>query len=110
MFTRTGDKGETSVPKGRIGKDSPLVNFLGDVDEANSFIGLAISRLPWDDMRADLEKVQLDLFALGEDWSTGSEKITMEKVKWLEERTVAYRKESGPVKLFVVPGGSEEAS
>ncbi len=34
----------------------------------------------------------------------------MEKVKWLEERTISYRKESGPVKLFVVPGGSEEAS
>ncbi|AWR99775.1 cob(I)yrinic acid a,c-diamide adenosyltransferase [Metallosphaera hakonensis] len=110
MFTKGGDKGETSVPKGRVGKDSPLVNFLGDIDEANSFLGLAISKLPWEDMKLDLEKVQMDLFALGEDWSTFSEKITMEKVKWLEERTISYRKESGPVKLFVVPGGSEEAS
>ncbi len=45
MFTKGGDKGETSVPKGRVGKDSPLVNFLGDIDEANSFLGLAISKL-----------------------------------------------------------------
>ncbi|QKQ99530.1 cob(I)yrinic acid a,c-diamide adenosyltransferase [Metallosphaera tengchongensis] len=110
MFTRSGDKGETNVPKGRIGKDSPLVNFLGDIDEANSFIGLALAKVPWEDMRRDLEKVQLDLFSLGEDWSTFSEKITMDKVKWIEERTVVYRKETGPVKLFIVPGGSEEAS
>ncbi|AEB94453.1 cob(I)yrinic acid a,c-diamide adenosyltransferase [Metallosphaera cuprina] len=110
MFTKSGDKGETTVPKGRIGKDSPLVNFLGDIDEANSFIGLAISKLEWQDMKSDLKNVQMDLFALGEDWSTSSEKINLEKVKWLEERTIQYRKESGPIKLFVVPGGSEEAS
>ncbi|MFP3204003.1 MAG: cob(I)yrinic acid a,c-diamide adenosyltransferase [Metallosphaera yellowstonensis] len=110
MFTREGDKGETTVPRGRVGKDSPLVNLLGDIDEANSFIGLALTKLPWEDMRRDLEVVQVDLFAVGEDWSTEKERIGEDRVKWLEARTVEYRKESGPVKLFIIPGGSEEAA
>ncbi|AWR94797.1 cob(I)yrinic acid a,c-diamide adenosyltransferase [Acidianus brierleyi] len=110
MFTKTGDKGETNVINKRVGKDSPLVNFLGDLDEANSFIGLAISKIPWDDMKKDLLRVQHDLFVLGEDASTNNGKVTQDFVKWLEERTVYYRKESGPIKLFVIPGGSEEAS
>ncbi len=110
MFTRTGDGGETSVKDKRVGKDSPLVNLLGDLDEANSFIGFAISKLPWEDMRSDLKRVQRDLFVLGEEASTGRGLVNEGFVKWLEERTVYYRKESGPVKLFVIPGGSEEAS
>jgi ATP:cob(I)alamin adenosyltransferase len=110
MFTKTGDKGETNVINKRVGKDSPLVNFLGDLDEANSFIGLAIAKIPWDDIKKDLLRVQHDLFVLGEDASTNNGKVTQELVKWLEERTIFYRKESGPIKLFVIPGGSEEAS
>ncbi len=110
MFTKTGDKGETNVINKRVGKDSPLVNFLGDLDEANSFIGLAISKIPWDDMKKDLLRVQHDLFVLGEDASINNGKVTQDFVKWLEERTICYRKESGPIKLFVIPGGSEEAS
>jgi ATP:cob(I)alamin adenosyltransferase len=110
MFTRTGDDGNTNVINKRVGKDSPLVNMLGDLDEVNSFLGLALAKLPWDDMKKDIEKIQYELFAIGEELSTGNIKITQENVKWLEERTVAYRKESGPVKLFVIPGGSEEAS
>ncbi|MCY0874244.1 MAG: cob(I)yrinic acid a,c-diamide adenosyltransferase [Acidianus infernus] len=110
MFTRTGDDGNTNVINKRVGKDSPLVNMLGDLDEVNSFLGLALAKLPWDDMKKDIEKIQYELFAIGEELITGNIKITQENVKWLEERTIAYRKESGPVKLFVIPGGSEEAS
>ncbi len=112
MFTRTGDDGSTSIKDKRIGKDSPIVEFIGEVDELNSFLGLALTSLTWEDMRKDLGRIQMDLFKLGQDVATGSEKasISQEDVKWLEERTVNYRKESGPVKLFVVPGGSEEAS
>ena len=110
MFTRSGDDGKTNVINKRVGKDSPLVNMLGDLDEVNSFLGLAHAKLPWEDMRNDIERIQHELFAIGEELSTGNIKITQDNVKWLEERTIAYRKESGPVKLFVIPGGSEEAS
>lgn len=112
MFTREGDNGSTNVINKRVGKDSPLVNLLGDLDELNSYLGYLVSKLPWEDMKNDIKKVQYTLFEIGEDLSTNGVKkrITMDYVKWLEDRTVAYRKETGPVRLFVIPGGSEEAS
>lgn len=112
MFTREGDDGSTNVINKRVGKDSPLVNLLGDLDELNSYLGYLVSKLPWEDMKNDIKKVQFTLFEIGEDLSTNGVKkrITMDYVKWLEDRTVAYRKETGPVRLFVIPGGSEEAS
>jgi ATP:cob(I)alamin adenosyltransferase len=112
VFTREGDNGSTNVINKRVGKDSPLVNLLGDLDELNSYLGYLVSKLPWEDMKNDIKKVQYTLFEIGEDLSTNGVKkrITMDYVKWLEDRTVAYRKETGPVRLFVIPGGSEEAS
>jgi ATP:cob(I)alamin adenosyltransferase len=112
VFTREGDDGSTNVINKRVGKDSPLVNLLGDLDELNSYLGYLVSKLPWEDMKNDITKVQYTLFEIGEDLSTNGVKkrITMDYVKWLEDRTVAYRKETGPVRLFVIPGGSEEAS
>ncbi|MEM0188915.1 MAG: cob(I)yrinic acid a,c-diamide adenosyltransferase [Saccharolobus sp.] len=110
MFTKSGDDGNTNVISKRVGKDSPLVNLLGDIDEINSFIGLALTKIKWEDMRKDLMKVQNDLFILGEEAMQNRGRVSEESVKWLENRTVEYRKESGPVRLFVIPGGSEESS
>ncbi|MDT7861011.1 MAG: cob(I)yrinic acid a,c-diamide adenosyltransferase [Saccharolobus sp.] len=110
MFTRTGDDGNTNLINKRVGKDSPLVNLLGDIDELNSFIGLALTKIKWEDMKNDLMRIQNELFMLGEEAIQNSGKITEENIKWLENRTIEYRKETGPVKLFVIPGGSEEAS
>ncbi|MEM3351983.1 MAG: cob(I)yrinic acid a,c-diamide adenosyltransferase [Saccharolobus sp.] len=110
MFTKSGDDGNTNVISKRVGKDSPLVNLLGDIDEINSFIGLALTKIKWEDIRRDLMKVQNDLFILGEEVIQNKGRISEESIKWLENRTVEYRKESGPVRLFVIPGGSEESS
>ncbi|BDB97371.1 cob(I)yrinic acid a,c-diamide adenosyltransferase [Saccharolobus caldissimus] len=110
MFTRTGDDGNTNLINKRVGKDSPLVNLLGDIDELNSFIGLALTKIKWEDMKNDLIRIQNELFMLGEEAIQNSGKITEENIKWLENRIIEYRKETGPVKLFVIPGGSEEAS
>ena len=41
IYTKTGDKGGTSLANGmRVNKISPLMMAIGDVDEANSAIGL----------------------------------------------------------------------
>jgi len=46
LFTRTGDRGITSISSGeRRSKDHPVIVVMGDLDELNSHIGLAHSTL-----------------------------------------------------------------
>lgn len=113
MFTRRGDSGETDVTVGRrTGKDSPVVSVEGDIDELLSFLGHAILTTKWDDIREDLMTAQEDVFTVGEDISAEGKRrtITPDRVQWLEERTLEYRKEIGKIKLFVIPGGSVEST
>ncbi|WP_297215001.1 cob(I)yrinic acid a,c-diamide adenosyltransferase [Thermoplasma sp.] len=113
MFTRRGDQGETDLAnRARVGKDSPVVEVQGTIDELNSFIGYALVLSRWDDIKDDLFKIQNDLFVLGEDVSTGGKGrvVTREMIDHLEERVREMKAEIGKIELFVVPGGSIESA
>ena len=113
MFTRRGDSGETDNTKGeRVSKASALIEIEGTVDELNSFLGLAMEFSVWDDIRSDLDRIQNNVFTLGEHVLTESNGRTLSEddVLWLEERVKIYRSEIGKINLFVIPGGSREAS
>ncbi len=113
MYTRRGDQGDTDTGKGeRLGKDSLIVELEGTNDELNSFIGLARAKVSWDDMKEDLSRIQRDIFTMGEHIikaGTGRS-LTQEHTNWLEERVEHYRREVGPIHLFVIQGGSQEAA
>ena len=75
IYTRTGDDGTTGLVDGsRVSKTDALMQAIGDVDEANSALGVAIATLGDDPvavaLRADLQMVQNDLFDLGADLAT----------------------------------------
>lgn len=113
MYTRRGDQGETDTGRGeRLGKNSLIVELEGTNDELNSFIGLARTKVPWEDMKEDLGQIQRDLFTLGEHIiKAGSGRsLSEDQTKWLENRVEHYRREVGPVHLFVIQGGSEAAA
>ncbi|MCL4420330.1 MAG: cob(I)yrinic acid a,c-diamide adenosyltransferase [Candidatus Thermoplasmatota archaeon] len=113
MFTRKGDLGATDTGlRERVSKSSPLIDVEGTIDELNSFIGFAKSNTQWDDIRNDLEACQRDLFLLGEHLTAHAQRrtITEDRVTWLEERTMVYKREIGPLRLFVIPGGSKEST
>ncbi|MED3723713.1 ATP:cob(I)alamin adenosyltransferase, partial [Geobacillus stearothermophilus] len=61
LYTRTGDKGKTSLIGGRVDKDHLRVEAYGTIDEANSFIGWALALLAgderFDDLCAELQKI-----------------------------------------------------
>lgn len=117
IYTRTGDKGQTSVIGGRLDKDDIRVESYGTVDEVNSYIGLAATELDSEkfaDILADLEKIQHELFDCGGDLATVSEKapkkLTDESITYLEERIDAFIVEAPELERFILPGGSKAAA
>ena len=45
IYTKTGDKGKTSLIGGRVAKDDLRVEAYGTMDELNSFVGKAMTEL-----------------------------------------------------------------
>ncbi|WLR53154.1 cob(I)yrinic acid a,c-diamide adenosyltransferase [Bacillus tianshenii] len=118
LYTRTGDKGQTSLVGGRVEKDHLRVNAYGTIDEINSFLGQAMTQLKDDvfkDIYQELEKVQHELFDCGGDLAhvkvdPSKFKVTEEMVTFLEERIDAYIEEAPPLEKFILPGGSPAAA
>lgn len=115
VYTKTGDKGETSLVGGaRISKSSPRVEAYGDVDELNSVLGFARAKLRDSEIDEVLALIQNDLFTLGSDLASPPEievpRITSEFIDSLEQITDRYLEQLEPLKEFILPGGSEAGS
>ncbi len=114
IYTRGGDKGQTSLIGGsRCSKYELRVEAYGAVDEANSAIGVA--RL-FTEGKTDamLERIQHDLFDLGADLSTPKDKpgkkslrIVKSQVKRLEDEIDKMNAKLKPLHSFVLPGGTD---
>ena len=107
IYTRGGDKGETSLGDGsRVSKLDPRVAAMGDVDELNSLVGWA----------GGLDRIQNELFDLGADlsvpYASGDERLRMtdEAIARLEQDLDAANASLPELRSFVLPGGSERAS
>ena len=120
IYTRGGDKGETSLGDGqRVPKHDLRVAAYGTVDEANACLGLARLHCA-DKPEADamLARIQNDLFDLGADLCTpDSERLKHEplrivagQVERLEGEIDALNAELAPLKSFILPGGSPVAA
>lgn len=119
IYTRGGDKGETSLSDGtRLSKTSVRITAIGDVDEANSAIGLARARFPADhSLTKILARIQNDLFDLGadlampgDDATDGNLRVQAKQVKRLESEIDSVNEPIAPLTSFVLPGGSDAAS
>ncbi|MEK9672752.1 MAG: cob(I)yrinic acid a,c-diamide adenosyltransferase [Rhodospirillaceae bacterium] len=119
IYTRGGDKGETSLGSGdRVAKHDLRVAAYGTVDEANSVIGLARLHTK-DDTDADamLGRIQNDLFDLGADLCTpeggkrsdGALRILPAQVDRLEAEIDAMNADLAPLASFILPGGTPAA-
>jgi cob(I)alamin adenosyltransferase len=112
VYTKTGDGGETSLVGGkRVSKASLRVDTYGDVDELNSFIGLARANLKDSEIDSVLGVIQNDLFTLGGDLASPADiqvpRITDEFIAMLEEFSDKFLTELEPLKEFILPGGCE---
>jgi cob(I)alamin adenosyltransferase len=114
IYTRTGDKGMTSLLGGmRISKSHARVEAYGTVDELNSAIGLALAFLSdkkHAKVKKELIRVQSDLLEIGSNLSSPTIRI----VEGLEKRAAEFEKEIDtlteqmPVlRNFILPGGGK---
>jgi len=121
IYTRTGDDGTTGLVDGsRVAKSDARMAAIGDVDEVNSAIGVAITLLPTDSrLAAALLRVQNDLFDLGADLATRwrddevegeALRIVANQVEWLEGEIDAINTRLAPLTSFILPGGKPEAA
>ena len=112
VYTRTGDKGTTSLLGGsRIAKNDLRVSCYGTMDEANAAIGTAYSLFENPEIRDILHKVQKKLFIVGAHLASDekgkqylTEKVTAQDVKELENIIDFYLEKIGKQKAFVIPG------
>lgn len=108
IVTRGGDKGETSLGDGaRVAKSDPRIGLLGDVDELNAHLGLALSYEPGEAVRAALILAQHDLFDLGGALCFPGAPILSEgHVARIEAAALALNAGLPPLKEFILPGGA----
>ena len=116
IYTRTGDDGSSGLVDGsRRSKASARMVAIGDVDEANSAIGVAIAALyAAGPLKPKLRMVQNELFDLGADLATpfGTDfeehalRIVPRQVGRLEEEIDAMNADLAPLTSFILPGGS----
>jgi cob(I)alamin adenosyltransferase len=124
IYTRTGDAGETALfGGGRVRKDVPRIEAVGEVDELNAAIGWAVVALEDGDAPAlvdDLRRVQADLFAIGAHLATpgGTENaaarhlppIPSARPEEMEGWIDVAENELAPLRNFILPGGTEAAA
>lgn len=114
IYTRGGDKGQTSLGDGsRVAKHDLRVEAYGTVDEANAALGLVRLHTAQDpEMDALLARLQNDLFDLGADLCTpgngheGALRIQKAQVDRLEAEIDALNEKLKPLDSFILPGGT----
>jgi cob(I)alamin adenosyltransferase len=118
IYTRGGDAGETSLGDGtRLPKSAPRVAAYGDVDEANSVIGIVRLHVDGAD-DAVLARIQNDLFDLGADLCVPITenpeypqlRVTQAQVDWLESQIDRMNADLAPLTSFILPGGTPAAA
>lgn len=119
IYTRTGDKGKTSLGNGtRVGKHHLRVETYGTVDEANAVLGLARLHAARD-LAPALERIQNDLFDLGADLCApiapdeepgACLRIVQSQVDRLEAEIDAANQRLAPLTSFILPAGTAAAA
>lgn len=122
LYTRAGDRGETSLFGGRrVPKDDPRVAAYGTVDELNSVIGVAASFVRQRRVVADLQSIQNELFNIGAELAsdrpvrrakgqTGTFHLEGADIGRLERLIDEYDARVPALRTFVLPGGSSGAA
>lgn len=116
IYTKTGDKGETSLYDGkRVRKDEIRVESYGTVDELNSSIGFARNFVDDPEVVRILFRVQRELFDVAGELATTDRNLFPEKieafhVQYLESVIDQYLEKIDKMDAFIIPGSNPSAA
>ena len=118
VYTKTGDKGETSLFGGtRVSKANSRIHAYGTVDELNSYLGLLRDLSAHKNRNTELQRIQDRLFTLGAILATERAdslkklpRIKLNDVVYLEEAIDQMDASLEPLTSFVLPGGHPTVS
>ncbi|OFX71280.1 MAG: ATP:cob(I)alamin adenosyltransferase [Bacteroidetes bacterium GWE2_29_8] len=113
IYTKTGDKGQTSILGGkRLSKDNLKIEAYGTVDEINSHVGLLRDNSNNEEIKTWLLEIQNNLFICQTNLALDPEaklqnipEIKEEDIKKLEKWIDNMDKDLPPLSSFILPGG-----
>ena len=119
VYTRTGDKGETSIVGGiRVKKSCERLEAYGTVDELSSHLGLLAALLPEGEDRKLIIRIQTNLFNVCTNLATDqsqtplydSAKLAKGEIALLEREVDTIMKLLPERQGFILPGGTQAAA
>ncbi|MGL4522166.1 MAG: cob(I)yrinic acid a,c-diamide adenosyltransferase [Bacilli bacterium] len=118
LYTRTGDKGKTSLVGERTTKWDIRVEAYGTTDEANSWLGVVVAKIGDDSelqsLKNELLIIAHELFDCGGDLAQATTErryqMQQESVTTLEKQTDVYTELCPPLERFILPGGHPVAA
>ncbi|MCE7041081.1 cob(I)yrinic acid a,c-diamide adenosyltransferase [Dyadobacter sp. CY312] len=118
IYTKTGDKGTTSLIGGtRLSKAHVRIEAYGTVDELNSYIGLLGDQEVNEKRRNLLKEIQDRLFTIGSHLASEPEKskrilpdLIEDDIFLLENEMDVIDSQVSPLRAFILPGGHQSIS
>jgi cob(I)alamin adenosyltransferase len=114
IYTKTGDKGTTSLIGGtKVSKSDLRIETYGTVDELNSYIGLVSDHCSDSHSKEILKEIQDRLFTIGSSLACDGEKEPKMKIPDLKEEDITLLEKEidkmnellPEMKWFILPGG-----
>ena len=119
VYTKTGDKGETSIIGGiRVKKSCERLEAYGTVDELSSHLGLLASMLPDGEDKDLIIRIQNNLFSVCSNLATDqsqtplydSSKLPDGEIEVLEQEVDKIMNLLPERQGFILPGGTQAAA
>lgn len=114
IYTKTGDKGTTSLIGGtKVPKSHLRIEAYGSIDELNSYLGLCRDILEDDQTRKIILEIQDRLFTIGSSLACDPIKEPKMRIPDLKEQDITVLENEidrmndllPPMKSFILPGG-----
>ncbi len=117
IYTKTGDKGMTSLYDGtRVLKNDQIINVLGTIDELNASLGVVLAFLENPDDKILCRQKELmelaSMIALSKSKIASPKNIKIDEghIESLEKEIDEMEKKLIPLEKFILPGGSKASS